>query len=105
MSVYVDSGHTNCLESRRAVSGRVIQLAGASIAWFSRTPQEVVLSSSEAYYIALAEIVKEILHICQASQFITPNEDDIPIQIFADNQVVIETANNPMRAGGRGTSA
>lgn len=58
MSAYVDSDHAICLGGRRSISGGAVQLAGASIACVSRTQQVIPLSSSEAVYIAFAEIVK-----------------------------------------------
>lgn len=86
MSAYVDIDHTTCLNSRPLVSGGAIQLARASIAWFSKTQQVFVLSSSDKEYcIALVEMVKEVLYFRQVQQFILPNEHDITIQTIEGN--------------------
>lgn len=85
MSGYVDIDDATCLDSRPLVSGEEIQLAKASIAWFSKTQQVLVLSSSDKEYIALAEMVKEVLYFRQVQQFITPNEHGITIQIIEGN--------------------
>lgn len=66
-----------------------------------KTQHVVVLSSCEATYIALADIVKEILGLGQVQQFGTPNKNDVSIQTFGDNQFgdnqgAIKLANNPV---------
>lgn len=100
MSPYVDFDNATCLDSRRSVSRGVIQLVAASVAWFSKTQQEVALSSSEAEYITLTGIVKDHLYLRQVHQFIAPNEDDVPIQVFEDNQGANQLANNPVSSKG-----
>lgn len=65
----------------------------------------MALSSSEAEYIALAEIVKGVLHLWEVQQFATANEDDVPIQIFDNNLGAIELANNLVSSKTSGTSA
>lgn len=54
----------------------------------------VALPSSEAGYVVLAEIVKEVLHFCQVKQFITPNEDNVLMQSFEENQCPSVLASN-----------
>lgn len=59
------------------------------------TQQVVALSSSDAQYMALAEIVKYVFYFRHVQRFVTPKVDDIPIQIFEeDNQGASKLANH-----------
>ena len=45
---------------RRSVSGGLVISGGACVSWFSMTQKCVTLSTTEAEYVALADIVKEV---------------------------------------------
>ena len=72
MSVYVDSDHATCPDSRRSVSGGAVMLRGGIISWFSRAQRVTASASSESEYVALAEIVNETKFLRQVQEFIVP---------------------------------
>ena len=58
MEAYTDSDFGACLNTRRSVSGAVLMLAKGAISWNSRIARS---DSSEAEYVALLEVVKEVI--------------------------------------------
>ena len=57
---------------RRSVSGTVVILVGASVSWELTTQRCVALSTTEAEYVALGDVVKEALFTATALSFICP---------------------------------
>ena len=58
-----DSDFANDKETRISVYGYLIYFCGIPIAWRSKGKKNVVLSTTEAEYIALSEVVKELKFI------------------------------------------
>ena len=63
-----DSDFTSDKETRISVYGYVIYFCRISIAWRSKGMKSVVLSTTEAEYMALSEVVKELKFIVQLLQ-------------------------------------
>ena len=80
-------------ETRISVFGYIIYFCGIPIAWRSKGMKSVVLSTTEAEYMALSEVVKELNFIVQLLQ--TMNiEVDLPITVYVDNVGAIWLSNN-----------
>ena len=47
--------------SRRSISGFILYALGVSVSWQSKPQKSVLLSCSEADYVALSEAVKEVM--------------------------------------------
>ena len=60
-----DSGFASDKETRISVFGYVIYFCGLPIAWRTKGMKNVVLSTTEAEYMALSEVVKELKFIVQ----------------------------------------
>ena len=73
MAVYSDSDYARNERDRRSASGGAVMRAGASVSWHYRTQRCVDLSSSEAEYVAMSEIVKEALFVQEVLVFLVPN--------------------------------
>ena len=67
---YSDSDFAGDTETRRSVSGFVIYLCGAVIAWRSKGQKSVSLSSTEAEYMAISEVATEILYVAGILKFL-----------------------------------
>lgn len=65
MSGFADADYASKAADRRSVSGCVIMCCGGVIAWFSRTQKCVTNSTTEAEYVALGDLVKELLFLRQ----------------------------------------
>ena len=88
-----DSDFASEKETRISVFGYTIYFCGIPIAWRSKRMKSVVLSTTEAEYMALSEVVKELKFIVQLLQ--TMNiEVELPITVYVDNVGAIWLSNN-----------
>ena len=88
-----DSDFASDKETRISVFGYIIYFCGIPIAWRSKGMKSVVLSTTEAEYMALSEVVKELKFIVQLLQ--TMNiEVELPITVYVDNVGTIWLSNN-----------
>ena len=88
-----DSDFASDKETRISVFGYIIYFCGIPIAWRSKGMKSVVLSTTEAEYMALSEVVKELKFIVQFLQ--TMNiEVELPITVYVDNVGAISLSNN-----------
>ena len=91
LQCFVDADWAGDTESRKSTSGNIIMLNGP-ISWSSRKQQTVALSSTEAEYIALAELCQELLWVRRL--LISLGIDIGIIHVHVDNQSAIAMAEN-----------
>ena len=60
-----DSDFANTKETKISVYGNIVFFCGVCIAWKSKSMKSVVLSTTEAEYAAVSEVVKEIKFLYQ----------------------------------------
>ena len=88
-----DSDFASDKETRISVFGYIIYFCGIQIAWRSKGVKSVVLSTTEAEYMTLSEVVKDLKFIVQLLQ--TMNiEVVLPITVHVDNVGEIWLSNN-----------
>ena len=88
-----DSDFANDGETRISVYGYIVFICGVPIAWKSKSLKSVVLSTTEAEYIAVSEVLKEIkflYHLLISMGIKAP----LPIKTKVDNVGAIWLANN-----------
>ena len=88
-----DSDFATDKDSRRSVTGFVVYFLGVPISWRSREMRSVVLSTTEAEYVSVSEVVKELRFIIQVLQSMEISVE-LPIQVQCDNVGAIWLANN-----------
>lgn len=88
---YVDSDWAGNTDDRRSVSGWCIFVNNCLIGWGSRAQKNVTLASTEAEYVGLSEVSKEILFIKKVLEFFGV-QINFPIIIFVDNMGAIYLA-------------
>ncbi|CAB1118653.1 unnamed protein product [Ectocarpus sp. CCAP 1310/34] len=93
---YADADFASKAADRRSVSGGIVTCGGGAVSWFSRTQKCVTLSTTEAEYVALGDVVKEILFLRQIWRFMLPQVGMPCIPVFEDNQGAIQLAQNPI---------
>jgi len=93
MKAFSDSDFAGDTETRKSVSGFVIYLCGAPIAWRSKGQKSVTLSSTEAEYVAISEVAAEILYVVGILKFLGA-EIRYPIEVNVDNIGAIYLAKN-----------
>jgi hypothetical protein len=88
-----DSEYAGDKESRISVYGYILYFCGAPIAWKSKAGKCVTLSSTEAEYVAVSEVAKEILFAKQVLESMGIGLI-LPIIIKCDNVGAIYLSNN-----------
>ena len=74
---------------------------GACVSWFSRTQKCVTLSTTEAAYVALADValpdvLKEVLFLRHVWRLMLPDVGVTCIPVFENNQGAVQLAQNPI---------
>ena len=88
-----DSDFANDKDTMCSVYGYIIYFCGVPVVWNSKSMKNVVLSTTEAEYVAVSEVVKEIkfLYLMLRSMEI---KVPLPIKVQVDNVGAIWLANN-----------
>ena len=79
-----DSDFASDKERRISIFGYIIYSCGIPIAWRSKGMKSVVLSTTEAEYMALSEVVKELKFIVQLLQTMNVGVE-LPNTVHVDN--------------------
>lgn len=86
---YCDADWGSEIDDRKSRTGYVLKMSGGAISWHSKKQEIVALSSTEAEYIALSSVAREILWTIQLA-----NEMGIeikkPIRVYCDNRSAID---------------
>ena len=90
---FCDSDYAGDRDTRKSVAGYAIYIFGCLIAWKSKSQRSVALSSSEAEYVSISEITKDLLFVKQILEFLQ-QEVEYPIEIKVDNIGAIYMAEN-----------
>ncbi|CAB1108760.1 unnamed protein product [Ectocarpus sp. CCAP 1310/34] len=93
---YADADFARKAADRGSVSGGIVTCEGGAVSWFSRTQKCVTLSTTEAEYVALGHVVKEILFLGKFGVYMLPQVGMPCIPVFEDNQGAIQLAQNPI---------
>ena len=93
LNCFVDSDWAGNACDQKSISGWIIFMQNNPICWGSRSQKNVTLSSSEAEYVAVSEIVKEVLYVVHVLEYLK-TKVQLPIVIQVDNQGAIFMANN-----------
>ena len=94
MEAYTDSDFGTCLDTRRSFSGAVLMLAKRAISWHSRMQEVTASGTSEAEYVALSKVVKEVLFLRQVQEFMGPSVRVGAVNVFEDNEGGLKLATN-----------
>lgn len=63
LKAYCDASYASDPDRRLSVSGFLVYFCGALVSWKSKLQRSQTLSSTEAEYIAIADVVKEIMYV------------------------------------------
>lgn len=95
IQIYTDADWANNKSDRKSWSGFVIVFAGAAVVWKTRKQRTVALSTVEAEYIAMTEVVKEWIWIKNFFEELGLTEYvPQPCVIKCDNQGAISLSRN-----------
>ena len=93
-----DSDFANNKDIRYSVYGYIIYFCGVPVVWKSKSMKSVVLSTFEAEYVAVCEVVKEIKVLYQMLRSMEIKVS-LPIKVQVDNVGAIWLANNSSVSG------
>ncbi|CAB1100038.1 unnamed protein product [Ectocarpus sp. CCAP 1310/34] len=96
MQVFVNADYASKATDRRSVSGGLVMCGGGCVTWFSRTQKCVTLSTTEAEYMAIADVLKEVLFLRQVWRCTLPDAGMPCIPVFEDTHGAIQIAHNPI---------
>ena len=82
MEAYTDSDFGACLDTRRSVSGAVLMLAKGAISCHSRMQEATASGTSEADYVALSEMINEVIFLRQVQEFMEPSMRVGAVNVF-----------------------
>ena len=94
LMAYADSDYANCIDTRRCVSGYITYFRSSPISWISKKMPSVVLSTTEAEYMALCLLAQECLFLRHFLEELGITFTK-PIKLMEDNQSTIKLAKNP----------
>ena len=57
---FADADYASKATDRRSVSGGVVMYAGGAVSWYLKTQKCVTLSTTQAEYVAMSDVAKEI---------------------------------------------
>jgi hypothetical protein len=92
---FCDSDWASDPDSRKSRTAYVVYIGNSPVAWRSVSQKSVALSSCEAEFYALADVVKEVLWLKQLLIELGLKVK-LPIDIYIDNQAAIALAENPV---------
>ena len=95
LDVYADTGYADKTNDRRSVSGIAVTVEGTVVSQASKTQHVVLLSTSEAEYIAAGDGAKEALFVRTVMFFILPERSGASIKVFEDKQGAKTLIENP----------
>ena len=93
LEAFSDSDFANHKETKISVYGYIIYFCGVPVAGKTKSMRSVVLSTTEAEYVAISEVVKEIKFIYQLLESMDVKVP-LPIKVRVDNIGAIWLANN-----------
>lgn len=95
ITAYSDSDWAACPDTRRSVSGYIVLMGDSIICWKSKKQTTISLSSAEAEYRAVRNVVGELvwLEILMTELHVPCN---LPIFVFCDIKTVVHIARNPV---------
>ena len=90
---YTDSDWDGDTEDRRSITGWCVFIGDCLISWGLKSQRNVTTSSTEAEYVGISEICKEILFVTYMLNILN-QKVELPVTILVDNVGAIYIAEN-----------
>nr|GEZ52036.1 hypothetical protein [Tanacetum cinerariifolium] len=101
LTVFLDSDHTGCLDSRKSTSGDIQFLGGDKlVSWSSKKQDCTSMSSAEAEYVSLSACCAQVLWMRTQLTDSGLHFDKIPM--YYDSKAAIAISCNPINQSPRG---
>ena len=93
LEAWSDADWAGDVQDRRSTSGYVLKFQGTAISWGTVKQKAVALSTTEAEYYALTEVIKDVAWV--RSMLKDFGIQQTTVTVHCDNQSAIALANNP----------
>lgn len=93
--VHCDFDWAACPNTRRSVTGFVVQLGSSLVSWKSKKQHTVSRSSAEAEYRSMAAVVTEVIWMIGLLKDLSITVTTL-IQLYCDSKAAMQIAANPM---------
>jgi hypothetical protein len=95
INAYCDADWAGDKQDRKSTTGYVVIASGGAICWKSKKQSVVSLSTTEAEYMAVGEVTKEILWVNNmiSELHLKPS---LPVKIYEDNNGCLNMSKNPV---------
>ena len=90
---FVDSDYAGCLDTRKSLTGFIFTAYWTTISWKAGLQKVMALSTMEAEYMALTEVVKKALWLL-GLVFELNDAKQRFIRVFCDNQSALQLTKN-----------
>nr|GEY78011.1 retrovirus-related Pol polyprotein from transposon TNT 1-94 [Tanacetum cinerariifolium] len=91
---YPDADLGGCKDSYKSTTGYVFTVGGTAVSWMSKLQKSVALSTTEAEYMAIAEVTKELIWLKNFLKEL--GNEQVDCALFSDSQSAIHLAKNPV---------
>nr|CAE04887.3 OSJNBa0042I15.9 [Oryza sativa Japonica Group] len=92
---YSDSDYAGCKVDRKSITGTCQFLGPSLVSWFPKKQNSIVLSTTEAEYVAAGSCCAQLLWMKQTLKDFGYNFTKTPL--LCDNESAIKIANNPVQ--------
>ena len=91
-----DVNYADKADNRKPVTRVAVILGNSVVSWGKSTQNIVIISTTEAEYVAPGDGVKEALFAKSVLSFVVPSLSEKWFEVFVDNEGAIALANNPL---------
>ena len=92
---YTDASYANA-DERKSILGYVFIASSGAITWSSKKQMAKALSSTEAEYVAMSEVVRETCWLYSLHSELSILQTDVPTLLHGDNEGSLVMAKNPV---------
>lgn len=94
LAAYSDSDWAGDANTRKSTTGWMCVLNGGPVAWLSRKQSSIALSATEAEFVALCSVTKEVVWLRKLLSELRYTQK-LPTTVHCDNQAAIKLVKNP----------
>jgi hypothetical protein len=92
---FSDSDYAGDPDTHRSTTGALVQMNGGPVIWSSSTQVVAAMASTEAEYMAMAVVLKDVLWLRRILRFISDQKKARTCRVYVDNQGAIALSRNP----------
>ena len=96
LQAFADADYASAAADKRSIPRGLVMCGDACVSWLTRTQKCVTLSTTEAEYVALADVMSKVLFLRQVCRFMLPAVGMSCILVFEDIEGAVQLAQHPI---------